>query len=173
MDTVYSKELMRHFRYPQNIGRMKDFDGVGKVGNLLCGDVLWLYIKIDKDKKGKEIIKKASFLTLGCAVAIANSSLLTVMIKGKTLEEAMNITKEDLLKKLGKVPVFKIHCSLLAVDALSEAIYDYLRKKKREIPKEIQERHNRLKKENKEINKRYKEWVKIEEKIHKNAEGKR
>ncbi len=87
--------------------------------------------------------------------------------KGKILEEAMKITKEDLLKKLGKVPPFKIHCSLLAADALFEAIYDYLSKKKKEIPKEFQERHQRIEKEKKIIEGRYKEWIQLEEKMHK------
>jgi len=125
---IYSKEIMKHFRHPRNVGKMRDYDGIGKAGNLYCGDLMWLYIKVGKDKQGKEIIKQASFSTLGCAVAIANTSLLTTMIKRKTLKEAMKITKEDLIKKLGGVPLFKIHCSLLAVDALTEAIYNYLSK---------------------------------------------
>ena len=158
---------MKHFRHPCNVGKMRNYDGLGKIGNLLCGDILWLYIKIGKNKQGKEIIKKASFSTFGCTVAIANSSLITTMAKGKILEEAMQITKEDLLKKLGKVPPFKIHCSLLAADALFEAIYDYLSKKKKEIPKEFQERHQRIEKEEKIIEERYKEWIKLEEKMHK------
>jgi len=87
------------------------------------------------------------------------------MVKGKTLEEAMEITKEDLLKKLGKVPPFKIHCSLLAVDALYEAIYDYFKKKKREVPERLEKAHQRIEKDKKEIEKRYKEWIKIEEKM--------
>lgn len=150
---------MDHFKHPQNVGKMKDYDGLGKAGNPLCGDLMQLYIKIGKNKDGQEIIKKASFSTLGCAVAIANTSLLTTIIKGKTLEEAIEITKEDLIKKLGGVPAFKVHCSLLAVDALSEAIYDYLLKKKRPIPKELRERHRRIEKENKEIEKKYKGWT--------------
>lgn len=165
--TFYSKELMKHFRHPRNVGRMRNYDGLGKVGNLLCGDILWLYIKIGKNKRGKEIIKKATFSTFGCTVAISNSSLLTTLVKGKTLEEAMKITKEDLLKKLGKVPLFKIHCSLLAVDALSEAIYDYLLRNKREIPRDLQIRHERIEKEKKLIEERYKEWIKMEEEMYK------
>ena len=156
---------MRHFKHPQNVGRMENYDGLGKVGNILCGDILWLYIKVKKNKKGREIIKQASFSTFGCTVAIANSSLITSMVKGKTLEEAMEITKEDLLKKLGKVPPFKIHCSLLAVDALYEAIYDYFKKKKREVPERLEKAHQRIEKDKKEIEKRYKEWIKIEEKM--------
>jgi len=166
MDKLYSKEIMKHFQRPRNIGKMKDFDGLGKAGNLLCGDILWLYLKIGKNKQGEEIIKKASFSTFGCTVAIANSSLITTMVKGKTLKEAMKITKDELLKRLGKVPPFKMHCSLLAVDALSEAIYDYLARNKKKIPKELQKRHQRIEKEKKEMEKRYKEWIKIEEEMY-------
>ncbi|MBZ9569776.1 iron-sulfur cluster assembly scaffold protein [Patescibacteria group bacterium] len=165
MNTLYSKEIMKHFRHPRNVGKMKNYDGLGKIGNLLCGDILWLYIKVGKDKKGREIIKKASFSTFGCTIAIANSSLITTMIKGKTLGEAMKITKEKLLKRLGKVPPFKIHCSLLAVDGLSEAIYDYFLKNKKEIPKELQKRHERIQKHLKIIEERYKEYVSLEKKI--------
>lgn len=155
----YSKEVMEHFCNPRNVGKMKDYDGLGEVGNPICGDSLSLYIKIAKDKEGKEIIKKASFLTFGCTVAIANSSLITTLIKGKTLEEAMKINKDDLLNKLKKVPPVKIHCSLLAVDALNEAIYDYLSKNKKKIPEELEKKHQRLEKEKNEIKKRYKKWM--------------
>lgn len=146
---MYSKEIMKHFRCPRNVGEMKNYDGLGKVGNPICGDILWLYIKVAKDKKGREIVKRASFSTFGCTVAIANSSLITTQVRGKTLEEAMKITKEDLLKKLKNVPPIKIHCSLLAVDALSEAIYDYLSKNRKPISRELQKRHQRIKNEHK------------------------
>jgi len=165
MNTLYSKELMKHFRHPRNVGKMKDYDGLGKVGNLLCGDILWLYIRIGKNKRGEEIIKKATFSTFGCTVAISNSSLLTTLVKGKTLEEAMKITKEDLLKKLGKVPPFKIHCSLLAVDALSEAIYNYLAKNKKPIPEKLQDRHQKIEREKKIIEERYKEYIDLEKEM--------
>ncbi len=164
---IYSKEIMKHFRHPRNVGKMRDYDGIGKAGNLYCGDLMWLYIKVGKDKQGKEIIKQASFSTLGCAVAIANTSLLTTMIKRKTLKEAMKITKEDLIKKLGGVPLFKIHCSLLAVDALTEAIYNYLSKTKKSIPEKLREKHQRIEKQRKEIERRYKEGIKIDENLHK------
>lgn len=167
MNTLYSKELMKHFRYPRNVGKMKNYDGLGKIGNLLCGDILWLYIKIGKNKQGKEVIKKATFSTFGCTVAIANSSLITTMVKGKTLEEAMKITKESLLKKLGKVPPFKIHCSLLAVDSLAEAIHDYLSKNKRKISQSLEKKHQRIEKERKLIEEKYKEWIEVEEEMHK------
>lgn len=154
---------MKHFRRPRNVGKMEDYDGLGKAGNPYCGDIMCLYIKVGKDKQGKEIIKKATFSTLGCAVAIANTSFLTTLIKGKPLEKAMEITKEDLIKKLGGVPLFKIHCSLLAIDALSEAIYDYLSKNKKPIPKGLEKRHQRIEKEKKLIEEKYKEWTQTEE----------
>lgn len=160
MNQFYSKEIMKHFRSPQNVGRMRNYSGCGKVGNPVCGDVLWLYIKIGRNKKGEEIIKKASFETFGCTVAIANSSLITTQVRGKTIDEAMKITKEDLLKKLKKVPPIKIHCSVLAVDALAEAIFDYLSKNKKQIPEELKKRHQRIKKEKEIIEKRYKKWMK-------------
>jgi nitrogen fixation NifU-like protein len=162
---IYSKEVMRHFTNPQNVGKMRNYDGLGKAGNLTCGDIMYLYLKIGKDKKGREIIKDIKFETFGCAVAIANTSLLTTMVKGKTLEEALKITKEDLLKKFGQVPI--IHCSLLAVDALGEAIYDYLSKQKRHIPKELQERHERAERDKNIIEKRHGELAELEEKLHK------
>ncbi len=159
MNTFYSKEIMKHFRHPRNVGEMKNYDGLGKVGNPICGDILWLYIKVAKNKKGKDIIKRASFATFGCTVAIANSSLITTLVKGKALEEAMKITQKDLLKRLKNVPSIKIHCSLLAADALSEAIYNYLSKNKKPIPEELQKRHKRIEKEKEIIEKRYKKWT--------------
>ena len=131
-----------------------------------CGDIMYLYLKIAKDKKGREIISDIKYETYGCVVAIANTSLLSTMVKGKTLEEAAKITKEDLIKKFKQVPLIKIHCSLLAVDALSEAIYDYLSKNKKPIPKELQVKHERIEKEKKEIGRRHAELVKLEEELH-------
>ncbi|MFA5386166.1 MAG: iron-sulfur cluster assembly scaffold protein [Candidatus Paceibacterota bacterium] len=127
---IYSKEIMKYFLKPKNVGVMKNYDGLGKVGNPVCGDVLWLYIKVGVDKNGEKTIKDVKFQTLGCAVAIANSSVLTEMIKGKPLKQAMKLTQKDLIKKLGNVPPLKIHCSFLAMDALKEAINDYESKKK-------------------------------------------
>ncbi|PIV65021.1 MAG: iron-sulfur cluster assembly scaffold protein [Candidatus Nealsonbacteria bacterium CG01_land_8_20_14_3_00_12] len=163
---LYSKEVMKHFIHPQNVGKMKNYDGLGKAGNLKCGDIMYLYIKVGKDEGGKEIIKNISFETFGCTIAIANTSLLTTMVKGKTLKEALKITKEDLLKRFGRVPLVKIHCSLLAVDALGEAIYDYLSKNKKPIPKELRERHERVERDKEIIEIRHKELVEIEEELH-------
>ena len=164
---LYSKEVMKHFKNPRNVGKMKNPSGLGKAGNLKCGDTMYFYLRIGKDKKGREIIKDVKFETYGCAIAIANTSLLTAMVKNKTLEEAIKITKDDLLKKFGQVPFVKIHCSLLAVDALAEAIYDYYKKNKKPISEELQKRHEMAEKIGKEIEHRHGELVKIEEEIHK------
>ncbi|TET84051.1 MAG: iron-sulfur cluster assembly scaffold protein [Candidatus Nealsonbacteria bacterium] len=163
----YTKKVMEYFKNPRNFGRIKNPDGVGKVGNPICGDIMWLYIKVRKDKKGREIIKDIKFETFGCVAAIATSSVITDLARGKTLKEAIKIDRRKIVKSLGGLPPIKIHCSVLAAGALSEAIYDYLSKKKKEIPKELQERHRGLEREKKEIEKRYKEWIKIEEKMHK------
>jgi len=165
---IYSKEIMKHFTHPQNVGKMKNYDGLGRVGNLTCGDIMYLYIKVGKNKNRRKIIKDISFETFGCTVAIANTSLLTTIAKGKTLEEALRITKEDLVKEFGQVPLVKIHCSLLAVDALGEAIYDYLSRNEQPISKELRERHQRVERDNKIIKRRHRELVKIEEKLHHN-----
>ena len=163
----YTKKVIEYFRKPHNYGGMKNPDGVGKVGNPICGDVMWLYIKIGKNKKRKEMIKDVKFETFGCVAAIATSSVITDLAKGKTLKEAMKIDREEIVKSLGGLPPIKIHCSILAAGALAEAIYDYLSKKKREIPKELEEKHRQIEKEKKEIKKKYKEWIELEEKMHK------
>jgi nitrogen fixation NifU-like protein len=170
---LYSKEVIKHFRHPQNVGKMKNPDGVGKAGNIRCGDIMHLYIKVGKNKKGEEIIEKSSFLTYGCAIAIANTSLLTTMIKGMTLKEAMKLTKDDPIEKFGEVPIIKIHCSLLAVDALIAAIYNYLSKNKKPIPKELKERYERIARTEKEIEKRHQELVKIEKQLYKSEKPKK
>lgn len=164
---LYSKEVMKHFRNPQNVGKMKDFDGVGKVGNLRCGDIMYLYIKIGKNKRKEEIIKDIKFETFGCTVAIANTSLLTTMVKGKTLTKALATTKDDLVKKFKNVPLIKVHCSLLAVDALGEAIYDYYKRQKRKISQELEERHKTAEVVGQELEKRHGQLVELEETLHK------
>jgi len=129
MISMYSEKIFKEFRKPSNIGEIKDADGIGKVGNLTCGDVMHIYIKVGRNKQGEEIIKSIKFKTFGCIVAIANSSLLTKMVKGKTIGEAEKISKKDLIKELGKMPPAKYHCSILALDALQDAIKDYRNKK--------------------------------------------
>lgn len=166
---LYPKEVMKHFKNPQNVGKIKNPSGIGKVGNLRCGDIMYLYLKIGKKGK-KEIIEDVKFETFGCTVAIANTSLLTTMVKGKTLEQAMKITKDNLLKKFGKIPFIKIHCSMLAVDALAEAIYDYFKKEGREIPKELELKHQAAEKIGEELKERHKDLLAIEEKLHEENE---
>lgn len=163
---IYSKEIIKHFKKPINVGKIENADGIGEAGNLLCGDLMKLYLKIEKNKEGKDFIKDIRFETLGCIVAIANTSLLTTLVKGKTIEEALKIKKEDLIKKLGQpLPPFKIHCSVLAIDALKEAIYDYYSKNKIEIPQELKKDHQRITKIKKEIEGKYKEFQKLEKEI--------
>ncbi|RLJ03238.1 MAG: Fe-S cluster assembly scaffold protein NifU [Candidatus Aenigmatarchaeota archaeon] len=125
---MYSEKVMEHFRNPKNVGEMKDPDGVGEVGNPVCGDVMKVYIKVSK-KGGKEIISNIKFKTFGCVAAIASSSMLTEIVKGKTLEEAERITRKDVSEALGGLPPVKEHCSNLAADALKKAILDYLSKR--------------------------------------------
>jgi len=162
----YSKEILKHFKSPKNVGKIKNPDALGKVGNLSCGDIMYLYLKISRNKKGQEIIKDVKFETFGCTVAIANTSLLTTMIKGKTLEQALKITKDDLIVKLKNVPLIKVHCSLLAIDALSEAIYDYYKKRVRKIPSELKARHERVEKIGQEIKRRHADIIELEEELH-------
>lgn len=126
----YSNKVMEHFRHPKNMGKIKDPNGVGKVGNPVCGDTMFIYIRVEKDKKGKEVIKNIGFETMGCAAAIATSSMLTSLAKGKTLDEAQEIDKEYIAESLGGLPPIKMHCSNLASDGLKKAIDDYLSRQK-------------------------------------------
>ena len=135
---MYSKIVMDHFKNPRNQGRMKNPDGVGKVGNPTCGDVLWFYIKV---KDG--IIEDVKWETYGCAAAIAVSSIVSEMIKGKKIGDVLKIKNRDVLKGLGNLPPIKIHCSVLGVEALQEAIYDYLSKNHMTIPEELKKAHER------------------------------
>ena len=124
MAELYSKKVMQAFTHPKNVGEIKDADGIGKVGNPVCGDIMYVYIKVGK-KNGKEIIKDIKFKTMGCAAAIATSSMITELAKGMTLQQALKITREDVAKSLGGLPPIKMHCSNLAADALHEAIKNY------------------------------------------------
>ncbi len=162
---MYNKKVLKHFQEPQNMGKIANPDGVGKVGNIICGDVMWLYLKIGQDKKGEEIIKDIKFETFGCVAAISTSSVITELAKGRTLLAALELKKDEIVKSLGGLPPIKIHCSLLAIDALSEAIYDYLSKSKKEIPADLQKRHQRIEKEREFIKEKYKDWIETEEKI--------
>lgn len=120
----YSKKVQECFMKPKNVGEIKNADGVGEVGNPTCGDVMRVSIKVEKNK-----IKDIKFKTMGCAAAIATSSMITELAKGKTLEEAEKITRKDVSKELGGLPPIKEHCSNLAADALHLAIKNYKSKK--------------------------------------------
>jgi len=119
----YSEKVMDHFMNPRNMGEMEDADGIGNVGNPACGDVMRLYLKI---KDG--IIVDAKFKTFGCGAAIATSSMATELIKGKTIEEARKVTKEVVAEALDGLPPVKMHCSVLAQDAIEAALEDYMKK---------------------------------------------
>ncbi|ADC65282.1 FeS cluster assembly scaffold protein NifU [Ferroglobus placidus DSM 10642] len=123
---MYSEKVMEHFRNPRNVGVIEDADGVGTVGNPVCGDMMTIYIKVKDDK-----IVDIKFQTFGCAAAIATSSMATELAKGKTLEEALKITKKTVAEALGGLPPQKMHCSNLAAEALKRAIADYLKKQGR------------------------------------------
>ena len=122
---MYSEKVMEHFRNPRNMGEIPDADGVGTVGNPVCGDLMTIYIKV-KDNRLEDI----KFKTFGCGSAIATSSMITELAKGKTLEEAMKITRANVADSLGGLPPVKMHCSNLAADALHAAIEDYYKRQK-------------------------------------------
>jgi len=126
----YSKKVMQNFFHPKNMGEMKNPDGVGKGGNPVCGDIMQVFIKV---KDGK--IKDIKFKTFGCAAAIATSSMITQLAKGKTLEQAKKITNKDVAKSLKGLPTIKMHCSNLASDALKLAIKNYEGKHHRRTPR--------------------------------------
>jgi nitrogen fixation NifU-like protein len=126
MSGLYSDKVMEHFRNPRNMGEMKDADAVGSVGNPVCGDLMTIYIKVKDDR-----IDDISFQTFGCAAAIATSSMITELARGKTLDEALKITRDDVASELDGLPAIKMHCSNLAADALHEAIKEYYKKKRK------------------------------------------
>jgi nitrogen fixation NifU-like protein len=121
---MYSEKVMEHFRNPHNVGEIPDADGVGTVGNPVCGDMMTIYIKV-KDNHIADI----KFKTFGCGAAVATSSMITELAKNKTLEEALKISRQNVADSLGGLPPIKMHCSNLAADALHEAIKDYQKKK--------------------------------------------
>jgi nitrogen fixation NifU-like protein len=125
---MYSDKVLDHFKNPRNMGEMKDADSIGEYGNPVCGDLMFIYIKVCK-RDGEEIINDISFQTFGCAAAIATSSMITELAKGKTLHEAKAITRDDIADSLGGLPPQKLHCSNLAADALHDAIQKYYAKK--------------------------------------------
>jgi nitrogen fixation NifU-like protein len=122
---MYSEKVMDHFSNPRNVGEIEDADGVGEVGNPVCGDLMTIYIKVDDGK-----LTDVKFKTFGCGAAIATSSMITEMAKGMTIEEALEISRDSVADALDGLPPVKMHCSNLAADGLHAAIEDYLNKKK-------------------------------------------
>ncbi len=117
---LYSEKVMDHFQNPRNVGKMENADGVGEVGNAKCGDIMRMYIKVEDDR-----IADVSFITFGCGSAIATSSMATEMIKGQTLEDALTLSNKAVVEALDGLPANKIHCSVLAEQAVKAAIKDY------------------------------------------------
>jgi nitrogen fixation NifU-like protein len=130
VEPIYSEKVMEHFLNPRNVGEIPDASGVGNVGNPVCGDVLRLYIKVEND-----VIVDAKFKTFGCGAAVATSSMVTEMIKGKTISEALEITNRAVAEALGGLPPIKMHCSVLAEQALKAAIQDYQQKRLKDVDK--------------------------------------
>ena len=128
---MYTEKVLDHFHHPRNQGTIENADGVGQVGNPVCGDIMKIYLKIKKDQSGQEIIDDIKFETLGCGAAIATSSILTEMAKGQPLTEALKIGKLDIAKELGGLPEPKLHCSILAHEGLEAAVKDYYDKNKK------------------------------------------
>jgi len=125
---MYSEKVMDHFMNPRNVGEIEDADGVGQVGNPKCGDIMKVFIKVEND-----VIVDIKFKTFGCGAAIATSSMSTEMVKGKTIEEALKLTNKAVAEALDGLPPVKMHCSVLAEEAIKAAIEDYQKKKKDQV----------------------------------------
>lgn len=136
-DLNYSDKVMDHFNNPRNVGEIPDASGVGTVGNPVCGDVMKMYLKIEND-----IVVDAKFKTFGCGAAIATSSMVTEMIKGKTIEEALLVSNRSVAEALGGLPPVKMHCSVLAEEALRSALADYYKKQGKAPPFEMKSREH-------------------------------
>ncbi|MFA4858667.1 MAG: Fe-S cluster assembly scaffold protein NifU [Candidatus Margulisiibacteriota bacterium] len=124
MPEPYNKTVMDHFMHPRNMGEMENPDGIGRMGNPQCGDIMEMYIRVKNN-----VIEDVKFKTFGCGAAIASSSMVTELVKGKTIDEALKITNKQVIESLGGLPAIKHHCSVLGEDALKAAIDDYLKKK--------------------------------------------
>lgn len=122
---LYSERVMDHFEHPRNVGEIENADGVGQVGNAKCGDIMRMYIKVDEN----EVITDVKFKTFGCGAAIATSSMATELIKGKSIEEALKLTNRAVVEALEGLPPVKIHCSVLAEEAIKAAIENYRQRK--------------------------------------------
>lgn len=125
----YSDKVLEHIKHPKNTGEIENPDGVATVGNPVCGDMMRFFIKVGKRKDGAEYIKAAKFQTLGCGAAIASSSIVTTMVKGKPLTEVAKLSKQAIVEALGGLPAMKVHCSVLADEGFKKAIKDYQSKK--------------------------------------------
>ncbi len=121
---MYTEKVMDHFKNPRNVGEIEDANGVGQVGNAKCGDIMKIFLKIDD----KDMIEDVKFLTFGCGSAIASSSMATELIKGKHIDEAVTLTNKAVIEALGGLPKVKVHCSVLAEQAVKSALYDYAQK---------------------------------------------
>ena len=121
---LYSEKVMDHFQNPRNVGKMEDASGVGEVGNARCGDIMRIFLDIDEN----QVVRDAKFKTFGCGAAIATSSMATEMIIGKTIQEALEVTNKAVMEALGGLPPVKVHCSLLAEQAVHAALWDYAQK---------------------------------------------
>ena len=128
---MYSEKVMDHFTNPRNVGEIPDANGVGTVGNAKCGDIMRMYLKVENG-----IIEDVKFKTFGCGAAIATSSMATEMVKGKTLKEALELTNKAVAEALDGLPPVKMHCSLLAEEAIHAAVEDYLKNHPEEVPKD-------------------------------------
>ena len=128
MRKMYSKKILERFRNPKFVGEISDADSIGEVGNVRCGDIMRIYIKVKNNK-----IQDIKFRTYGCVAAIASSDYLCELAKGKTLDKALKITSKDIVKKMGEVPQIKIHCSVLAQNALKKAIEEYREKETKNV----------------------------------------
>ncbi len=126
---MYNDRVIKEFSNPQNVGEMKDANAVGTVGNATCGDIMKIFMKINEN----DVIEDVRFQTFGCAAAIATSSVATTMIKGKTVDEALKLTNKQVIDELGGLPPQKLHCSVLAEEAIKEAINNYLKEYKKRI----------------------------------------
>lgn len=127
---MYSKEVLNRFTNPKNVGLIKGASGVGTVGNATCGDIIKVYIKVEEDK-----ITDAKFKTFGCAAAIASSDVAMDLIKNKTVDEALKVSNNDVMQELGELPEQKIHCSMMAQEAISAAVADYRKKELKKATK--------------------------------------
>jgi len=134
---MYTEKVMDHFANPRNVGEIPDADAVGEVGNAVCGDIMRIYLKVDND-----VITDIKFKTFGCGAAIATSSMATELIKGKTVKEALELTNSAVVEALEGLPAVKVHCSVLAEEAVKTAIADYYQKIGKPVDFEIEKSHD-------------------------------